>query len=119
MTFSLKTTRRVALGCAAAAGVMAAAAGGMVFINGLGAVAGPVVTGWLMGRFGPWAFFLVIAVLSFAVTAYAGWRMTRRPAPSVAETDRLTMVSMAASPVAVNLAADQDSDGAQKAAGRG
>ena len=42
---------------------MAAAAGGMVFINGLGAVAGPVVTGWLMGQLGAWAFFLVIAVL--------------------------------------------------------
>jgi MFS family permease len=28
---------------------MAAASGGLVFINGLGAIAGPVVTGWLMG----------------------------------------------------------------------
>src|SRR6056297_2737472 len=44
---------------------MAAAAGGMVFINGLGAVTGPLITGWLMGVMGPQGFFVVIAVLSF------------------------------------------------------
>jgi len=32
---------------------MAAAAGSMVFISGLGAVIGPLVTGWLMGVIGP------------------------------------------------------------------
>jgi len=98
---------------------MAAAAGGMVFINGLGAVAGPVITGWLMGRIGPWAFFLVIAVLCFAITAYAGWRMTRRPAPGVDETERFTMVSMAASPVAVNLAAEYDYESTQETTEQG
>ncbi len=29
---------------------MAAASGGLIFINGLGAIAGPLITGWLMGR---------------------------------------------------------------------
>ena len=28
---------------------MAAASGGLMFINGLGAIAGPLITGWLMG----------------------------------------------------------------------
>ncbi|MEQ9239643.1 MFS transporter [Roseovarius indicus] len=92
---------------------MAAAAGGMVFINGLGAVAGPVATGWLMGQFGAWAFFLVISVLCFAVTAYAAYRMTQRAAPSVDETESFTMVSMSASPMAVNLAAEYDYETAQ------
>ena len=87
---------------------MAAAAGGMVFINGLGAVSGPFLTGWLMGRLGPWAFFLVIAVLGFGIAGYAAWRMTRRAAPSVEDTESFTMVSMSASPVAVNLAAEHD-----------
>lgn len=92
---------------------MAAAAGGMVFINGLGAVAGPVATGWLMGQLGAWAFFLVISVLCFAVTAYAAYRMTQRAAPSVDETESFTMVSMSASPMAVNLAAEYDYETAQ------
>jgi len=95
---------------------MAAAAGGMVFINGLGAVSGPFLTGWLMGRLGPWAFFLVIAVLGAGIAGYAAWRMTRRPAPPVEETERFTMVSMSASPVAVELAAEHDSEAPQEAA---
>jgi MFS family permease len=36
---------------------MASASGGMMFINGLGAVLGPVITGWMMGTaLGPGAF---------------------------------------------------------------
>ncbi len=66
---------------------MAAAAGGMVFINGLGAVTGPLVTGWLMGVVGPRGFFLIIAVLSFTMALYALYRMTQRAAPSVDETE--------------------------------
>ncbi|MBZ0122494.1 MAG: MFS transporter [Roseovarius sp.] len=98
---------------------MPAAAGGMVFINGLGAVATPLAIGWLMGRMGPWAFFLVIAVLGFAIAGYAAWRMTRRPAPSVEDTESFTMVAMSSSPVAVNLAAEYDYDAAQDEAGTG
>ncbi len=43
---------------------MAAASGGLVFINGLGAIAGPLITGWLMGPavFGPSGFFLFMAI---------------------------------------------------------
>ncbi|MEQ8897950.1 MAG: MFS transporter [Roseovarius sp.] len=92
---------------------MAAAAGGMVFINGLGAVAGPLVTGWLMGQLGAWAFFLVILILCFGITAYAAYRMTQRAAPSVDDTDSFTMVSMSASPLAVNFAAEYDYETAQ------
>ena len=66
---------------------MAAAAGGMVFINGLGAVAGPVITGWLMGGVGPWGFFLFISVLAFVMAIYAAYRMTQRAAPSIEDTD--------------------------------
>jgi len=92
---------------------MAAAAGGMVSINGLGAVLTPVVTGWLMGRLGPWAFFLVIAVLGFGVAAYAAYRMTQRAAPSVEETESFTMVAPSASPMAVSFATDHDYEAAQ------
>ncbi|MCA3542940.1 MAG: MFS transporter [Rhodobacter sp.] len=59
---------------------MAAASAGMIFLNGLGAIGGPVVTGWMMAQVGPGGFFLLMGLLFGALAAYAGWRMTRRPA---------------------------------------
>ena len=95
---------------------MAAAAGGMVFINGVGAVAGPLLTGWIMGLIGPRGFFLYIALLMVALAGYAAWRMTRRPAPAVEETDSYTTVMPSASPMAVTLAQEYDIETAQDAA---
>jgi MFS family permease len=62
---------------------MAAASAGLIFLNGFGAIFGPLVTGWLMETTGPRGFFLFIAILYIALTGYALWRMTRRAAPSV------------------------------------
>ena len=59
---------------------MAAASAGMIFLNGLGAIGGPVVTGWMMAQVGPGGFFLLMGLLFGVLAAYAGWRMTRRPA---------------------------------------
>ena len=64
---------------------MAAASAGMLFINGLGAIAGPPLVGWMMERVGPEGYFLFLGVLMLAIAAYAGYRMTRRAAPTVAE----------------------------------
>jgi MFS family permease len=57
---------------------MAAASAGLIFINGLGAITGPMIAAWMMSVFGPSGFFLFMAVLFIALAAYAGWRMTRR-----------------------------------------
>jgi MFS family permease len=62
---------------------MAAASGGMVFINGLGAIAGPLVAGWLMEVLGAPGFFVQIALLLAALSGYAAYRMTQRAAPDV------------------------------------
>ena len=91
---------------------MAAAAGSMVFISGLGAVIGPLVTGWLMGVIGPRGFFVVMAVLSFAIVVYAAYRMTRRAAPRV--TESYVAVAPSASPMAVEFAQDAVIDSAQE-----
>lgn len=61
---------------------MAGASAGLLFLNGLGAIAGPLVTGWMMEVVGPGGFFLFIAVLLAVLGAYAGWRMTRRESRS-------------------------------------
>jgi MFS family permease len=42
---------------------MAAASAGLIFLNGFGAIFGPLVTGWLMGRGRPRGYFLFMGVL--------------------------------------------------------
>ena len=83
---------------------MAAASGGLLFINGLGAMLGPVVIGALMSRFGGDAFFAYIGTLFAATALYAAYRMTRRPAPSVEATSPYAPVLPQASPVALEVA---------------
>ena len=85
---------------------MAAASGGLVFINGLGAIAGPVITGWLMGDaiFGPPGFFLFIAALLLAMALYALYRTTQRASIPVDETGTMSTLYPTASPVAFEVA---------------
>jgi MFS family permease len=94
---------------------MAAAAGGMVFINGLGAIAGPLMVGWMMGVMGPEGYFLYIAVLMAALVAYALYRMTQRAAPAPAQTESYMPVSPSASPMAVEFAQEIAIEAAQDA----
>lgn len=61
---------------------MAAASAGLIFLNGLGAIFGPLATGWIMAQVGPRGFFLFIGILFAVLAVYAAWRMTRRAAPS-------------------------------------
>ena len=84
---------------------MAAASGGLIFINGLGAIVGPVLTGWIMGVIGPQGFFLYIAFLMVGLAIYAAYRMTQRAVTTtVDEMTSYTPISPAASPIAVEVA---------------
>ncbi|WP_136635227.1 MFS transporter [Pseudooceanicola onchidii] len=83
---------------------MAAASGGLIFINGLGAISGPLLTGWLMTVFGPPGFWLFIGALLFAMAVYALYRMTQRPSPSVSDSNSYAPVMMSATPVALEAA---------------
>ncbi|MFV0491926.1 MAG: MFS transporter [Pseudorhodobacter sp.] len=63
---------------------MASASAGLLFINGIGAISGPVIAGWMMGIIGPSGFFLFTALLFVMLTGYTVWRMwSGRPAPEV------------------------------------
>jgi hypothetical protein len=81
---------------------MAAASGGLLFINGLGAMTGPLIIGAAMNWFGADAFFAYIGTLFALIALYALYRMSKRPAPE--ETSSYSPVLPQASPVALELA---------------
>ncbi|MBC6438452.1 MAG: MFS transporter [Rhodobacteraceae bacterium] len=83
---------------------MAAAGGGLIFINGVGAIFGPLVVGLLMDVTGPQGYFLFLVALMAGLAAYAAYRMTVRPAPATEDTGSYAPVLPSASPVAVEWA---------------
>jgi MFS family permease len=81
---------------------MAAASGGLLFINGLGAMTGPLIIGAAMTEFGANAFFAYIGTLFALIACYAIYRATVRATPE--ETSSYAPVLPQASPVALELA---------------
>jgi MFS family permease len=85
-------------------GDMAAASGGLLFINGLGAIAGPIVTGFLLDATGPGAFWGLIAGTMLALAGYAWWRMRAVPnKPMVGERTNYVPIPAQATPVAADV----------------
>ncbi|RVT85163.1 MFS transporter [Rhodobacteraceae bacterium CCMM004] len=93
---------------------MASASGGLLFINGLGAIAGPLITGAMMGALGPNGFWLFLAAVMLTMAAYALYRMTQRAAPSADETATYIGIVPTASPVAVEVAQEWAIDHAEE-----
>ena len=60
---------------------MPGASAGLIFLNGFGAIFGPLLAGWLMGLIGPKGYFLIIGGFFAALAGYAAYRMTKRMAP--------------------------------------
>ncbi|MGH1450875.1 MAG: MFS transporter [Pseudomonadaceae bacterium] len=83
---------------------MPAASGGLIFTFGLGAIAGPLVTGWAMEIFGPYAFWPVLGLIFAGIALYALHRMKQRSSVPVEQTERYLGVLPTASPVAVEAA---------------
>ena len=81
---------------------MAAASAGLLFINGVGAMAGPLITGWVMSVMGPDGFWIYIGLLLVVLAAYTGWRRTRRAAP--AQDQNFAVIAPSATTVAVEAA---------------
>ncbi len=96
---------------------MAAASGGLLFINGLGAILGPMITGWLMGTaLGPGGFYFFTAILFFALVGYAGYRSTVRKALPADETGSYVTLTPTSTAVAVEIAQEYAIESEQEAA---
>lgn len=57
---------------------MAAASGGMLFVNGTGAITGPILVGGFMSLLGPAGFWAYLTCVMLALAAYVAYRMTQR-----------------------------------------
>ncbi len=85
---------------------MPGASGRLLFINGTGAILGPMILGALMQSIGPGAFWGFVGTLLAALACYAAWRMTRRAATPVEATSPYAPVFGAASAVALDVMAE-------------
>jgi MFS family permease len=83
---------------------MPAASGGLVFTFGMGAIVGPLLTGWAMQGLGPFGFWLVLGATFAAMALYALYRMTQRAAVPADQTESYLAVLPTTSPVAVEAA---------------
>ncbi|MEM6940581.1 MAG: MFS transporter [Pseudomonadota bacterium] len=98
---------------------MAAASSQLVFLNGLGAVLGPVLVGWMMDTtLGAGAFYLYTGSLFLALLIYSLYRSTVRPALSAEDTGAYVAVAHGATVTAIEYAqeiaieAEQEEDAA-------
>ncbi len=92
---------------------MAAASAGMLFINGIGAMSGPIVVGFLMTRVGSSSFFVFIAVLMSLVCVYGIYRMSQRATINVEDTAPYLPITSRTSQVATEIAveiSDEETD---------
>lgn len=83
---------------------MPAASGALVLTFGVGAILGPLASGWAMQHFGPFAFWLVLCVMFGAIAVYSLYRMTRREAIPADETESYVSVLPTTSAMAVETA---------------
>jgi MFS family permease len=96
---------------------MPAASGGLVFVFGLGAIMGPLITGWTMDATGPFAFWSVLGATFAMIALYALYRMTQRAHIPAEETDSYLGVVPGATPVAVEAASVWAAENARDATG--
>ncbi|MFY0621961.1 MAG: MFS transporter [Pelagimonas sp.] len=94
---------------------MASASAGLLFVNGVGAITGPLVIGYAMQVVGPPGFFVLIMALMAAISLYALFRMTQRASPNVGDTSVYAPISPSATPVAMDLAQEYAIEVAEEA----
>ncbi|MFT6535466.1 MAG: MFS family permease [Loktanella salsilacus] len=85
---------------------MAAASGGLLFINGVGAIMGPLTLGYMLDTMGPRGYWVFLGVLMFAVGMYGIFRMTRRSRADIGNDNVTTYANfpMTTSPILAEMA---------------
>ena len=83
-----------------------------MFINGVGAIAGPLIVGWMMDVMGNNGYWMFSAVLMFLMGLYAAYRMTRRSRADWDDIDTVpyAAVSATSTPIAAEVAQEVYSD---------
>ena len=94
---------------------MPAAAAGLLFVNGVGAIAAPPAVGLLMRGIGPSGFWLIVAAMLLGIASYAAYMMKRRPAADAESATAFVGVLPTASPVAVEIAQEWAIEQAEEA----
>ena len=96
---------------------MAAASGGLLFVNGMGAIVGPMLTGWAMSRIGASGFWVYVLAVMVALSVYVAYRMTQRPSVFAADDDYDAVAYAPISPSAtlVEVAQEYYADNAENA----
>ena len=86
---------------------MAAGSGALIFLNGLGAVIGPIAAGYLMSIYGPPMFWTFLSAVMLALAGYAIWRSRRRPVESTPD-DNVSYAPISPGATAVAIEAAQE-----------
>lgn len=94
---------------------MASASGGLVFLNGLGAMMGPVAVGYSMATFGDGAFWGFQGICLLAIGVYGLYRMTQRRSVAVEDAAPYATVGPRMTAVATELATEYAIEQAQQA----
>jgi MFS family permease len=95
---------------------MSAASGGLLFLNGSGAMGGPILAGYLMSRFGNHWFFVIISTLMLAVCVYGLYRMTQRNTGNVDDQGPMMSISVRSTAVMTAVAAEMAIEQAEESA---
>lgn len=83
---------------------MASASGSMLFLNGIGAMGGPVGVGYLMNQFGTHAYFMFIALLMLLICAYGIYRISQRDTVAVEDMGAYVPITSRTTAVATEIA---------------
>ena len=92
---------------------MVAAASGFVLLVGTSAAFGPIVSSWLMDRFGDSSFFGFQSVVLIAIGGFAIWRMTQRSGVALEDQTSplyVSRFSSVAAASAMEIAQENDTD---------
>lgn len=82
---------------------MVAASSGLIFLNGFGAIIGPIAVSSLMSTFGPSSFFIFMAGTSLSIAAFTLYRMTKSQSVPLRDQGEFVAMPVRSGVVAVNM----------------